>query len=341
VLEDHSASENLHTPFRQCLEGSCFELGSATEIGSALTSGGYEYNAYNGYAADSASYYSAATSPCVLSAFKATLKYGQGYFYTPHGGVGWCRSIDRDHIANVQQAYEDGAWTGGAPDGITYLPIGNDDAAVARCNTTLEGLIPGKISCRASQLECLASDGWKSIGSGGSGDCFTDGVGGSGTRLHCPDGLGPNGVYVTNRLYSSEETGYCAAWDSSAAARGFMDCAKDKKTCTKILAYKAHMMSPSTGILMMKRFKCTDDGCKVFKVGKCFDVTPSVPFKNCIYKHYQDGCVYVDAGGYRADALEADTKAFAALVVQQMKDGKEVSCTGADLALAEAYIKMN
>jgi len=134
------------------LEGSCFELGSATEIGSALTSGDYEYNAYNGYAADSASYYSAATSPCVLSAFKATLKYGQGYFYTPHGGDGWCKSIDRDHIANVQQAYEDGAWTGGAPDGITYLPIGNDDAAAARFIHAHSSLILTALVLDATQL---------------------------------------------------------------------------------------------------------------------------------------------------------------------------------------------
>ena len=101
------------------------------------------------------------------------------------------------------------------------------------------------------------------------------------------------------------------------------------------------MMSPSTGILMMKRFKCTDDECKVFKVGKCFDVTPSVPFNSCSFRHHQDGCVYVDKNSYGAAALEAGTQAFAALVVQQMKDGEEVSCTGADLALAEAYIKMN
>ena len=132
------------------MEGSCFELGSATEIGSAPTSaptsGDYEYNAYNGSAADSASYYSAAVTPCVLSDFKATLKYGQGYFYTPHGGDGWCKSIDRDHIANVQQAYEDGAWTGGAP-AVTYLPIGNDDAAAARFIHAHSSLILTALVC--------------------------------------------------------------------------------------------------------------------------------------------------------------------------------------------------
>ena len=174
------------------MEGACFELGSATEVVD------YEYNAYNGYAAD-ASYYGAATSPCVLSDFKAALEYGQGYLYDPLGGVGWCKSIDRDYVANIGQAYEDGAWMGEAP-AVTYLPIGNDNAADARfihahslriltallftrCNTTLKGLVPGKIDCRASQVDCFASGGWKE---NNPAACFTDDVGGTGTRLHCP-----------------------------------------------------------------------------------------------------------------------------------------------------------
>ena len=80
--------------------------------------------------------------------------------------------------------------------------------------------------------------------------------------MECPDGgIGWQGVFMLNTWNP-----YCAAWDSVAARLGLQACSSDKKTCTKLAARHLHKMSESAGVLMMKRMKCDDEGCAVFKV---------------------------------------------------------------------------
>jgi len=253
-----------------------------------------------------------------------------------------------DKVSAVKAAYAAGTWTGdpnAAEDaarvspGVTYLveesdwsSDGDDPAADARCISTLTGVATGKIDCKPKQTHCFTESGWQ--GSDSSVNCMAR----FGNPVNCPDGIGPNGVYFTGR-FDPEDEGYCAAWESPAAARGYMDCVANKMTCTKLIAHKAHRMSPSTGILMMTRIKCTNSGCVVQKFGRCFDVSPSVPFNGCRVSAPILGCIYTDSNSYEANALEADTKAFAKLAVEQMKAGTVKKCTGNDLAIAEAFIK--
>lgn len=81
--------------------------------------------------------------------------------------------------------------------------------------------------------------------------------------VECPDGgIGWQGVFV---MHNNQDS-YCAAWDSQAARLGMQYCTRDRKTCTKLAARHLHKMSKSAGVLMMKRMKCDDEGCSVFKV---------------------------------------------------------------------------
>ena len=148
--------------------------------------------------------------------------------------------------------------------------------------------------------------------------------------------MGPNGVYITGH-FGPEDSGYCAAWDSPAAARGYMDCTPDGSTCTTITVKKGHMMSPSAGVFMLKRIKCNSDGCKVFKLGECFDVSPEKPFKNCNWG--QSNCIYTDGNSYEATKLEQDTQAFAKLVLDQLRADTAKECTGTDNAIGQKLIK--
>lgn len=80
--------------------------------------------------------------------------------------------------------------------------------------------------------------------------------------VECPDGgIGWQGVLMTGKIDD-----YCAAWDSQAAQLGLQICRLDRKTCTKLGAMHLHMMTQSAGVLVMKRMKCHDEGCSVFKV---------------------------------------------------------------------------
>jgi len=160
----------------------------------------------------------------------------------------------------------------------------------------------------------------------------------------CPDGIGPNGVYITAR-FATENSGYCASWESPAAARGFMACTTphygftpNGSTCTQFAVKKGNMMAPSTGVFMFKRARCTSSECKVVKYGRCFDVSPEKPFKHCESAH--DGCVYTDGNSYQANKLEKDTRAFAKLVLVRLKAGTAKDCKGNDLVIAQNMIKL-
>ena len=97
------------------------------------------------------------------------------------------------------------------------------------------------------------------------------------------------------------------------------------------------MMSPSAGVFMLKRIKCNSDGCKVFKLGECFDVSPEKPFKNCNWG--QSNCIYTDGNSYEATKLEQDTQAFAKLVLDQLRADTAKECTDTDNTIGQNLIK--
>ena len=152
-------------------------------------------------------------------------------------------------------------------------------------------------------------------------------------------------MYITGSM-AAVDSGYCAAWDSIIAARGYMDCTPDGSTCTTISVKKGHIMSPSAGVFMMKRIKCTPSACKVSKLGQCFDVSPAKPFKNCKYSSGGE-CIYTTGDAYDASWLEKYTAAFAKLVLDQMRAGTTKECRNttlryqhqSDYSLGQSLIK--
>ena len=163
--------------------------------------------------------------------------------------------------------------------------------------------------------------------------------------VECPDGgIGWQGVFVTNNR------GYCAAWDSSAARLGLQLCTSDRKTCTKLAARHLHKMSESAGVLMMKRIKCDEKGCAVFKVTMPLprhDDTPSDPlFTCCCMMRVQAGKCFdvgqdVFSSKYNSvmmDTMGDETQEWASLVVAQLKAGTTSECGDEDQEIATAGI---
>ena len=166
--------------------------------------------------------------------------------------------------------------------------------------------------------------------------------------MECPDGgIGWQGVFMQSHHYK-----FCAAWDSMAARLGLQECSKDRKTCTKLTARHLHMMSDSAGILVMKRMKCDEEGCAVFKVTHPFprDATPSgtLPYMHeLLLDCFQAGKCF-DVGvkvfsskknTFMLDTLGNQTQEWASLVVSQLKAGTATPCyKGKDPKIATAGI---
>jgi hypothetical protein len=143
------------------------------------------------------------------------------------------------------------------------------------------------------------------------GKCASDAIV---DAVECPDGsIGWQGVLMTAGYSQlSGRDNICAAWDSQAARLGMQFCTLDRKTCTKLSARHLHKMSKSVGVLMMKRIKCDDEGCAVFKAGKCFDVGQDV-FSNINNDRMMD-------------KMGDETQEWASLAVAQLKAGTATAC---------------
>merc|ERR1712127_593480 len=60
-------------------------------------------------------------SPCNLAEFKKSLKPGQGYYWDPFNGKGWCRKVEAAKVNGIYSAKQAGKWTGNGR-GATFLP---------------------------------------------------------------------------------------------------------------------------------------------------------------------------------------------------------------------------
>jgi len=79
--------------------------------------------------------------------------------------------------------------------------------------------------------------------------------------------IGWQGVLIANH-----ENFNCMAWGSLSAAQGYIGCHAHTSTCTKVSTYRAHRMTARAGVLKMKRTKCTDTICDVYKSGICLNI---------------------------------------------------------------------
>ena len=82
------------------------------------------YISYKGWPTDYSNLMSDKESPCVPTNYRANLQPGEGFYYDPYGGQGWCRTVYSGKVSLVQAALSGGQWTGAGTAGATYLPIG-------------------------------------------------------------------------------------------------------------------------------------------------------------------------------------------------------------------------
>jgi len=254
----------------------------------------------------------------------------------------------------VEEALE-AASLDGTASSTTTTSMDSDPGAAARCsNMRANTTTPGDLDCVPRQDKCHVPRGWnkkwmcQEYWSGGTctstsgwsqdecrekcidaSDCHSDCASKCGAgcncngdaivdAVECPDGgIGWQGVFI------AKHKGYCVAWDSKTARLGLQECTTDRKTCTKLAARHLYRMSKSAGVLMMKRIKCDEEGCAVFKAGKCFDVG-------------QD--VFSSKSNIRMVDMGDETQEWASLVVAQLKAGTTSECGRGDQKIATAGI---
>merc|ERR1711990_1379331 len=79
------------------------------------------YSKIMGWPSDYKSLMGPHKSPCNLAEFKKSLKSGQGYYWDPYHGKGWCRKVDAAKVNGIYSAKQAGKWTGNGR-GATFLP---------------------------------------------------------------------------------------------------------------------------------------------------------------------------------------------------------------------------
>jgi len=207
-----------------------------------------------------------------------------------------CRTRDAGHIGDKKWEWKcQEYWSGGT---CTSTSGWSEDECREKCSDASD--------CHS---KCASKCG---AGCNCNGDAIVDAV-------ECPDGgIGWQGVF-----WFQNDKGSCVAWDSNAARLGMQMCTSDRKTCTKLAARHLYRMSKSAGVLMMKRIKCDEKGCAVFKAGKCFDVG-------------QD--VFSSKSNIRMVDMGDETQEWASLVVAQLKAGTTSECGRGDQKIATAGI---
>merc|ERR1712159_84577 len=207
---------------------------------------------------------------------------------------------------------------------LALLVAGDTTPNQARCDVVLEGYEEGALPCKgkAGQNGCKTDAGWKNT----EVACRKY----FGNPVACPDGIGPNGVFIYQPADTKVElmddnhgtTGYCHAWDSPEARRGFMDCTKipdaddaerDREICTKFQVQRAHQVTIGYAAFMMKRYNCKGNKCTVTKFGRCFNNGKSNFFPNSLSNQQ----------------LDNKYKDFTRAILKQMRDGNILNCTKA------------
>merc|ERR1712166_1206311 len=149
----------------------------------------------------------------------------------------------------------------------------------AQCEQVIPGVTPGGLQCHPSQTQahpggtgyCKKTD---------SQDCFTSAAYMKECNpdwyekkaFSCPDGIGPDGVFHSNKCFS-----WCAPHIYKGTLQG---CDASSKQCGKAAVMKAG--SQSSVLLLHKRVKCGKEKdsnttrCSVYKSSRCLDVGEKV-----------------------------------------------------------------
>jgi len=146
--------------------------------------------------------------------------------------------------------------------------------------------------------------------------------------VECPDGISSKGVFFPYATGTGTPTqDVCAKWDSYQILNNQLTCDESRLlegvyTCTKATATHVHLASPASGIMIMKRIRCTTsadghDDCATFKVGICLDVGSDV------FGH--DFNNYIGS----ADVIQTKTKEWLAKALP-IVDGTATECTNTD-----------
>jgi len=179
----------------------------------------------------------------------------------------------------------------------------SDAGRPARCSKVQKDGIPGALSCIPRQEQCYDASGHVLNDEARCKKTF-------GSPVECPDGIGPNGVFLSK---------YCASWDSVPSVIGLMECVGDTKNggtriCTKMQVEHPSATPESYGVLKMKRIACkSTGGCKVFKAGLCVDVGTNM-FE------------YWNVKMIRARKLSSLLKQFASKAITQLKSKTAKPC---------------
>merc|ERR1740117_989692 len=114
----------------------------------------------------------------------------------------------------------------------------------------------------------------------------------AGGVFECPDGISSKGVFFPYAIAAwsnpwSCPQPSCHKWDSLTILTNHLTCDESRMasegvyTCTKATATHVHWATRASGMMIMKRIRCTrsadgHDDCATFKVGICLDVGSNV-----------------------------------------------------------------
>merc|ERR1712166_862642 len=197
----------------------------------------------------------------------------------------------------------------------------------ARCSSVVpgQGLQSGSMSCQPEQDDCITSTSSWVEGNEAACKAAWNGV------VECPDGISSKGVYFPYTLAGWTAQGIlpqnvCAKWDSFQILNNQLACDESLMAseggvyaCTKATATHVHHASPASGIMIMKRIRCTTsadshDDCATFKVGICLDVGSDV------FNHKFNGAI---------TDIQTQTKAWLAKALP-IVGGTATECTNTD-----------
>jgi len=183
----------------------------------------------------------------------------------------------------------------------TAMRTGTDIGAAARLNQVDCESSPGRLDSKYLQTRCIVENATRTTTNATTCKQYF------GDPIACPDGIIQTtgvGLIGTDGRFIK-----CAAWNSHAAAAGWMGCTDDGNLCTKMEVRKFTGMSQSAGVFMMKRMICSGDSCNVFKSGRCFDVGEDM-FSNL----------------FGTNPVEQN-QAFATKVLEGLEAGLPMSCS--------------
>lgn len=119
LIDKSNGQEVYYRSFKTPEEEAAAENGTNNVLKKAVKP---KFDKYNGFHKESKKYYTSATTPCDQDEFVKTLREGEGYFWNPYHGKGYCEKIYKDNVENVRKGYGTDKWAS-RMDQVTNLPL--------------------------------------------------------------------------------------------------------------------------------------------------------------------------------------------------------------------------